>query len=58
MNLVDKKFNVNTSHWSIYYDKMLEKIVGPGKLKGYLTHECALWSNIHERWFFCPRKFS
>ncbi|GAB1602372.1 soluble calcium-activated nucleotidase 1-like [Argonauta hians] len=27
-------------------------------LPGYLIHESAVWSNIHQRWFFLPRRLS
>jgi hypothetical protein len=25
---------------------------------GYVTHEAAAWSGVHERWFFMPRRLS
>lgn len=25
---------------------------------GYMTHESCVWSNVHKRWFFLPRKAS
>lgn len=25
---------------------------------GYMIHESAVWSNVHQRWFFLPRRCS
>ena len=53
------KFKIKNGRWLSYYDKVLDKIMGPENLKnGYLIHECVLWSKLYERWFLCPRKFS
>lgn len=60
IKIVDKNWKVKHVNWSKNYDK-LARAVGlttGKKLFGYLTHEGALWSDIHQRWFFAPRKVS
>ena len=38
---------------------MYHKVAGDNaSKKGYLAHESGLWSEIHQRYFFAPRKFS
>ncbi|VDL80907.1 unnamed protein product [Nippostrongylus brasiliensis] len=40
--------------WTDNYDKLRKEAGYPSP--GYLTHESAQWSDIHQKWFFLPRK--
>ncbi|WKY03596.1 hypothetical protein Q1695_004947 [Nippostrongylus brasiliensis] len=40
--------------WTDNYDKLRNEAGYPSP--GYLTHESAQWSDIHQKWFFLPRK--
>jgi len=42
--------------WHENYNKLREK--GGFSAPGYLIHESAMWSNIHNKWFFLPRRAS
>lgn len=64
IKIVDKDWKVKSVNWTSNYAK-LSRAVGlttkpgtSGGLYGYLTHEGALWSDIHQRWFFVPRKIA
>lgn len=58
VKVIDSDYNISHVDWSENYDKLYQKVSGGGSLNGYLAHESALWSDIHKRWFFTPRKFS
>ncbi|KAK3930313.1 Soluble calcium-activated nucleotidase 1 [Frankliniella fusca] len=47
---------VSHHNWRINYEK-LRRAVGI-EFPGYMIHESAVWSNIHRKWFFLPRKMS
>ncbi|KAJ1363340.1 hypothetical protein KIN20_023185 [Parelaphostrongylus tenuis] len=48
---------VKSCDWRYIYKRLRNfvNITGPG---GYLTHEAAQWSPIHQKWFFLPRRES
>lgn len=46
--------HVANINWKTKYSK----IQNATKCKGYITHESGVWSNIHKKWFFAPRKCS
>ena len=43
-------------NWLGNYDKL--KLEAGIQSPGYLIHESAIWSSIHEKWFFLPRRAS
>ncbi|KAE8745396.1 Soluble calcium- activated nucleotidase 1 [Frankliniella occidentalis] len=47
---------VSHHDWKTNYEK-LRRSVGI-EFPGYMIHESAVWSNIHKKWFFLPRKMS
>lgn len=64
VKVVDTDWKVKNVDWTKNY-AALARSVGltkkqgtAGGLYGYLTHEGALWSDIHQRWFFVPRKIA
>ncbi|WAQ97483.1 CANT1-like protein [Mya arenaria] len=42
--------------WKDNYNALREKV--GMNLPGYMIHESAVWSSVHQRWFFMPRKAS
>ncbi|KAK3583009.1 hypothetical protein CHS0354_005650 [Potamilus streckersoni] len=42
--------------WHKEYNAMRDKT--GTNLPGYMIHESGMWSKIHQRWFFLPRRFS
>ena len=64
VKVVDKDWSVKSIDWTANYAKLARAVgltKGPGVaggMYGYLTHEGALWSDIHQRWFFVPRKIA
>jgi hypothetical protein len=60
---VDADWNVEHFDWTDNYDA-LRKVAkcqwgdDPNKGAGYMIHESARWSDVHQRWFFFPRKLS
>ncbi|XP_076443199.1 soluble calcium-activated nucleotidase 1-like [Babylonia areolata] len=48
--------NVEHMDWHENYNA-LRRITGM-ELPGYLIHESAVWSDIHQKWFFLPRRAS
>ncbi|KAF5842006.1 apyrase [Dunaliella salina] len=44
--------------WSAFYNSLSQAAGVVPNSGGYLTHEAAAWSSIHNRWYFMPRRFS
>jgi soluble calcium-activated nucleotidase 1 len=54
VKVIDSTGKVAHENWASKFDTITKKLGA----KGYVTHESALWSNIHKRWFFYPRRIS
>ena len=54
VKVIDSNGNITHENWESKFDTMKKKLGA----KGYVTHESALWSSIHNRWFFYPRRIS
>lgn len=53
---IDKNGVINHLDWQKNFEK-LRQAVGV-QLPGYVVHESCVWSDVHGRWFFLPRKIS
>jgi soluble calcium-activated nucleotidase 1 len=54
---IDADWNVEHVDWSDNYNKLRKAAKCPPGA-GYMIHESGRWSDIHQRWFFFPRKLS
>lgn len=48
--------DVRHEDWHVYYNNM--KKAADIQFPGYIIHESGGWSEIHQRWFFLPRRAS
>jgi len=56
VKVVDVTGHVEHLPWAGTYKKMLAAAgIEP---PGYIIHESACWSDIHQKWFFLPRRAS
>ncbi|CAH1116007.1 unnamed protein product [Phaedon cochleariae] len=53
---VTTKGQVNHVNWVSEYNRIREAI--GIKWPGYMIHESGVWSGVHQRWFFLPRRCS
>ncbi|VVC45463.1 Hypothetical protein CINCED_3A000226 [Cinara cedri] len=53
---IDKNGVINHLNWEQNFIKLREAV--GVQLPGYVVHESCVWSDIHGRWFFLPRKLS
>ncbi|XP_072390758.1 soluble calcium-activated nucleotidase 1 [Diabrotica undecimpunctata] len=53
---ITKEGHINHINWVEEYNR-LRGIIGI-KWPGYMIHESGLWSAVHKRWFFLPRRCS
>lgn len=54
--LVDRNGKFQTQNWKEKFEAL--KLAAGVGLDGYLTHESVIWSQVHMKWFFVPRKCS
>jgi soluble calcium-activated nucleotidase 1 len=63
VKIVDADWNIQHVDWTENYN-VLRTVArcqwgdDPHKGAGYMIHESARWSDVHQRWFFFPRKLS
>lgn len=53
---IDKNGVIEHLNWQQNFVKLWEAV--GVKLPGYVIHEACVWSDVHRRWFFLPRKLS
>ncbi|VDP10855.1 unnamed protein product [Heligmosomoides polygyrus] len=56
IKIVSPSGAVEHKDWTDVYKKIRQAAGFPAP--GYLTHEAVQWSDIHQKWFFLPRKHS
>ncbi|EYC29943.1 hypothetical protein Y032_0005g2351 [Ancylostoma ceylanicum] len=56
IKVISRRGEVRSVNWKDAYVKVRE--YAGIKAPGYMTHEAVQWSDIHNRWFFLPRKAS
>lgn len=56
VKVIDKAGAVRHLNWTDNYLKVREAF--GIHFPGYMTHESCVWSDVHGRWFFLPRKAS
>jgi len=56
VKIIDKSGSVQHLNWTENFVKVRAAI--DIHFPGYMTHEAVVWSDIHQRWFFLPRKAS
>ena len=54
---VDKDWKIEHVDWRRQYNS-LRAATKSGQGQGYHVHEAGRWSDVHNRWFFFPRKLS
>jgi soluble calcium-activated nucleotidase 1 len=54
---IDAEWNVENIDWSENFNVLRRAAKCPPGY-GYMIHESGRWSDIHQRWFFFPRKLS
>ncbi|KAJ8317874.1 hypothetical protein KUTeg_002965 [Tegillarca granosa] len=48
--------DVKHLNWHNFYDEM--RVKTGNVFPGYIIHESGVWSDVHQRWFFLPRRAS
>lgn len=56
VKVIDKSGSVQHVDWTENFIKVRAAI--GIQFPGYMTHEAVVWSDLHNRWFFLPRKAS
>jgi soluble calcium-activated nucleotidase 1 len=56
VKIIDKDGSIQHLNWTENFVKVRAAI--DIHFPGYMTHEAVVWSDIHQRWFFLPRKAS
>lgn len=56
IKIVDKNGSVRHVNWVSQYER-LRAVLGI-KWPGYMIHESGVWSDVHQKWFFLPRRCS
>ena len=56
VKIISPQGTVEHKPWASVYIRMRESAgIQP---PGYIVHESACWSDVHEKWFFLPRRAS
>lgn len=53
---INREGHINHINWVEEYSRLREAI--GIKWPGYMIHESGLWSSVHQKWFFLPRRCS
>ncbi|CAI6363447.1 unnamed protein product [Macrosiphum euphorbiae] len=56
VKIIDKSGSVHHLNWTENFVKV--RAAMDIHFPGYMTHEAVVWSDVHQRWFFLPRKAS
>lgn len=57
VKIISPTGEIRSVDWSFYY-KLLREESKQISWPGYMIHESAVWSDIHQKWFFLPRRCS